>query len=177
MPRAKSDQSKVLEDVAAFILENGLSRASLRPMAKAAGTTDRLLIYHFGTKDQLMEKVLTFLAEGLASQLAANMVPVLGQDERSLVSSVVKLMRRAELRPYILLWIEIAAAAARGDQMYAKIAAEITRIFLDWTRAQTAHVPAQALRTFALIEGFTLMDSMGSEELTDQALNEWKRAP
>ena len=86
-------------------------------------------------------------------------------------------MRRAEPRPYILLWIETAAAAARGDPMYGRIAAEINRIVLDWTKAQLAHAPAQALRTFALIEGFTLMDSMSWEELTDQALDEWKRAP
>lgn len=86
-------------------------------------------------------------------------------------------MRRAEPRPYILLWIETAAAAARGDPMYGRIAAEINRIFLDWTKAQMAHAPAQALRTFALIEGFTLMDAMSWEELTDQALDEWKRAP
>ena len=40
--------------LAAYVLENGLADVSLRPLAKAAGTSDRMLLYHFGSKEELV---------------------------------------------------------------------------------------------------------------------------
>ena len=39
-------------------LEHGLIGLSLRPLAAAIGTSDRMLIYHFGSKDELVDAVL-----------------------------------------------------------------------------------------------------------------------
>ena len=39
-------------------LEHGLIGLSLRPLAAALGTSDRMLIYHFGSKDALIAAVL-----------------------------------------------------------------------------------------------------------------------
>lgn len=44
----------LLPKLAAHVLRHGLGSASLRPLAKAAGTSDRMLIYHFGSKDALV---------------------------------------------------------------------------------------------------------------------------
>ena len=41
-----------------YVLEHGLIGLSLRPLAKALGTSDRMLLYHFGTKDDLVAAVL-----------------------------------------------------------------------------------------------------------------------
>ena len=44
--------------LAAYVLENGLADVSLRPLAKAAGTSDRMLLYHFGSKEELVAALL-----------------------------------------------------------------------------------------------------------------------
>jgi AcrR family transcriptional regulator len=41
-----------------YVFEHGVSDLSLRPLAEALGTSSRMLIYHFGTKEQLLVEVL-----------------------------------------------------------------------------------------------------------------------
>lgn len=42
----------------AHISDHGLAKVSLRPLARALGTSDRMLLHHFGSKDQLLTQVL-----------------------------------------------------------------------------------------------------------------------
>src|SRR5215210_24041 len=41
-----------------YALTHGLIGLSLRPLAAELGTSDRMLIYHFGSKDELVAAVL-----------------------------------------------------------------------------------------------------------------------
>jgi AcrR family transcriptional regulator len=40
------------------VLAEGLIGLSLRPLAKAVGTSDRMLIYHFGSRDGLVAAIV-----------------------------------------------------------------------------------------------------------------------
>ena len=46
------------DELVAYLLEHGLSDLSLRPLADALGTSARLLIYHFESKEGLLTEVL-----------------------------------------------------------------------------------------------------------------------
>ncbi|GAA5166567.1 TetR/AcrR family transcriptional regulator [Pseudonocardia eucalypti] len=52
-----------------YVLSHGLIGLSLRPLAAALGTSDRMLIYHFGGKDELITELVSLanarLAEGM----------------------------------------------------------------------------------------------------------------
>ena len=48
----------LLDRITAYVLEHGLGDLSLRPLADALGTSGRMLIYYFGTKDALVVDVL-----------------------------------------------------------------------------------------------------------------------
>ncbi|MFC3960955.1 TetR/AcrR family transcriptional regulator [Nocardia jiangsuensis] len=55
------DQAKretLLRDIRTYISDNGLADLSLRPLAAALGTSDRMLIHYFGTKDNLLAQAL-----------------------------------------------------------------------------------------------------------------------
>ena len=54
MDRKNELCTKALE----YILEHGLADLSLRPLATKAGTSARLLVYHFGSKDGLIAAVM-----------------------------------------------------------------------------------------------------------------------
>ena len=45
MTRTDKDRTRLLDRLAAHVIAHGLSAASLRPLAKAAGTSDRMLMY------------------------------------------------------------------------------------------------------------------------------------
>ena len=47
-------KDELIESLIAYLLENGLADLSLRPLAAGTGTSARLLIYHFGSKEDLL---------------------------------------------------------------------------------------------------------------------------
>ena len=50
MTRTPMTRENLLPLLAAYVLEHGLAGLSLRPLAAAAGTSDRMLLYHFASK-------------------------------------------------------------------------------------------------------------------------------
>ncbi|TWP35284.1 TetR/AcrR family transcriptional regulator [Leekyejoonella antrihumi] len=53
-----SRRDELLQQATDYALEHGLIGLSLRPMAAALGTSDRMLLYHFGSKDALVIAVI-----------------------------------------------------------------------------------------------------------------------
>ena len=58
-------QSELLDDLTDHVLGVGLLDLTLRPMAAAIGTSDRMLIYHFGSRDALVAAVVAHAGEDL----------------------------------------------------------------------------------------------------------------
>lgn len=48
----------LLQKILQYLLEHGVQNLSLRPLAKVLGTNARMLIYHFGSKEQLIIEAL-----------------------------------------------------------------------------------------------------------------------
>jgi AcrR family transcriptional regulator len=51
-------RDELAEQATDYALEHGLIGLSLRPLAAAIGTSDRMLVYHFGTKDALIAEII-----------------------------------------------------------------------------------------------------------------------
>jgi AcrR family transcriptional regulator len=51
-------RERLLDGVTDQVLEHGLIGLTLRPVAAATGTSDRMLIYHFGSRDALVSAVV-----------------------------------------------------------------------------------------------------------------------
>jgi AcrR family transcriptional regulator len=51
-------RQRLLDGCTRYLLEHGLPVGSLRTLADAVGTSPRMLIYHFATKDQLVREAL-----------------------------------------------------------------------------------------------------------------------
>jgi AcrR family transcriptional regulator len=49
---------ELLEKAYAYVLEHGLSDLSLRPLATAIGSSPRVLLFLFGSKDELVRRLL-----------------------------------------------------------------------------------------------------------------------
>ena len=68
MPAASPRRDELLERAYAYVLEHGLVAMSLRPLAAAIGSSPRVLLYLFGSKDGLTRALL---ARARADELAA----------------------------------------------------------------------------------------------------------
>jgi AcrR family transcriptional regulator len=52
-----------------YVFEHGLIGLSLRPLAAALNTSDRMLIYHFGSKERLIGEILALAQQRLAASI------------------------------------------------------------------------------------------------------------
>jgi AcrR family transcriptional regulator len=57
-PAEGSPGREFLDRITAHIIDNGLSEAALRQLARIAGTSHRMLVYYFGSRDGLLGAVL-----------------------------------------------------------------------------------------------------------------------
>ncbi len=51
-------RAKLLDEIVDYILSNGLAGLSLRPLAAGVNTSPRMLLYFFGSKEQLISEAL-----------------------------------------------------------------------------------------------------------------------
>jgi|SRR5437588_3209731 len=52
-------RAELLDAVTDYVLEHGLAELSLRPLARAVGASPRILLYHFGSKGELVATALS----------------------------------------------------------------------------------------------------------------------
>ncbi len=159
---ADTHRAQLLPRLAEHMLRHGLPGASLRPLAKAAGTSDRMLIYHFGTKAGLTAAVLEHIAAGLEARLPRS-------DGRRLPFEAVfdelsEAFRDPALAPYHALWVELVAAAIRDPETYRPIAGRIADRFHAWIAARLDGGPGEAFRLLALLDGYALLRLAGRPE-------------
>lgn len=167
---ARLDRSELTARLAEHVLRNGLATASLRPMAAAAGTSDRMLIYHFGDKDRLIAEVLDHLAREMGRRLDRSLPADQFPSETTLIASVVQQMRSDELSSFAAVWFEILAASARNIEPYRAIAIAILEFFLDWLTLRHPAGREGAASALTLIEGAVVLDAAGQRDSVDRAL-------
>ena len=111
-----SKRDDLAEQATDYALENGLIGLSLRPLAAKLGTSDRMLIYHFGSKDALIAAVLD--ASCNRSVRSIRELP----DSPSVRQAVIDLWEAYEqpkLQRCQLLYVEAAALGLFGREPYA----------------------------------------------------------
>jgi len=167
MPRTKPDKQALLANLADHVLKHGLNTASLRPMAAAAGTSDRMLIYHFGSKDVLIAEVLEYLAAQMVTGLDTALPPDRFETEQQLIARTLGLLRSEGFEAHMRVWLDIITGAAQGQAAHAKAGHGIVQAFLVWLGQRHPDGQAGAPRALALIEGCLVLDAVGHGAISD----------
>ena len=105
-PTESARRDEVLELAYRYVLEKGMSRLSLRPLAAAVGSSPRVLLFLFGSKDGL---VRALLARARADELELLDRVRASSEERDLVEVAAAVWRwlvADEHRPLLRLWAE-----------------------------------------------------------------------
>ncbi len=168
----KSDERRaaLLDRLADHVLHEGLSASSLRPLAQAAGISDRMLLYYFKDKAEVIEAVLIHIAARLTALLGAQTNPTKLPLE-ALRLHLWGALKTDALWPYMRLWLEIASLAARGDPLFQTVGQSIGRGFLAWGAGQLdcateAQRERDAARLLVTIEGLALLKAIGMEDVS-----------
>jgi len=161
-----------LERMADHLLREGLGGASLRPLAAAAGTSDRMLLYYFADKHELLAATLEKIAERLV-----HLLDEAGTGPRpfpTLLAEIWAAIRSPALQPYVRLWIELAASAARNERPHRAVAGQIADGFLAWAAGRLqvereSDRAALAAVLLATVDGLALLDAVGRGAAADSA--------
>ena len=104
-PSARRDE--LLEAAYRYVLEHGLADVSLRPLAVAVGSSPRVLLFLFGSKEGL---VRALLARARVDELAAlSRVRGSADDGRTVGETVWAWLVSAEHRALLRVWVEAYA--------------------------------------------------------------------
>lgn len=173
MKKGEARRQEILERLADHVLAHGLRGASLRPLAAAAGTSDRMLLHYFVDKEELLTATLTLITQRLITMLeGARAEPLSFQ---RLVPQLVGVLNDSHVRPYMRLWLELVAFAGAENEPFRSIARQIATTMLSWIAA-ALHVEREEEReplaalTLTLIEGFVLFDALGEGAISRAAL-------
>ncbi len=136
-----------------YVLDAGLIGLSLRPLAAAIGTSDRMLNYHFGNKDQLVADVLR-----ASSERSAGMLREL-KPARSVRQAVLDLwvsMTGDAQQKCQRMYVEAAALGLFGHEPYASAVRDANGVWFDAMRDFLVAAGAPPRRVHRIV---TLVDS------------------
>ncbi len=165
MTKSAAKRKEIADKIADFILAEGLLAANLRPLASAAGLSDRMLLYYFKDKEDVITSGMARVMERLGSHLLA-LAEGGPRPYKDLEASLLKVTLSGELWPYMCVWLETAALAARGDPIFRRLGGEIAQGFQSWIAAMLLHdqdgpQDAAAERLLRTIEGAIVLSSVG----------------
>jgi AcrR family transcriptional regulator len=145
-----SPKEKLLGAVVEVALAGGIADKSLRAIAAAAGTSHRMLIHHFGSREGLLVDVIRTVE---ARQRAAltGLVAESTEDPANLADRFWRHLRSPELAPQERLFFEVYGQALQGRQ-WAKPLLE--GVVEDWVgpvaaMLEAAGISPDAARTVA----------------------------
>lgn len=125
MPRPPDPaiRARLLRAAADHVLHHGLTGLSLRPVAAALGTSDRLLIYHFGSRAELIVAILETVHQRYLDLFRGRSFDAFADLWRSVSDPAV--------RPYMRLFFEVQVLGIAGEEPYT---AYVRRNLEDWLR-------------------------------------------
>ncbi len=173
---AKSDvrRAEILDRLVEHVLAHGISASSLRPLAKAAQISDRMLLYYFKDKAEIVAATLDEVSARLVTRLSAETTST-PLPLAILQANLQTLVLADEMWPYMRLWIEVASLSAYGDPLLRQVGERIARGFLAWGAAQLDSLTpeqrqADAATLLVRVEGMILLKSLGLEDVCRASL-------
>jgi AcrR family transcriptional regulator len=171
VPATSTRRDELLERAYGYVLANGLADLSLRPLAAAVGSSPRVLLFLFGSKDEL---VRALLRRARADELAL-LARLRDRDQRDLVTTAAAVWRwliAAEHRSLLRVWVEsYAKSLIDPDGPWAGFARSTVD---DWLgllaeaqparRRRTAEAEAQRTLVLAVLRG-ALLDVLATGEV------------
>lgn len=168
-------RGRLLAGATHWVLEHGLTALSLRPLAAALGTSDRMLIHHFRSKDELIDAVLA-RANAELTETAS-----IGAPET--VTDLWRQLAGDTTAPYLRLYFEVFGLALQQPERYrpALLAVHgawqtLLARMLDPADPTGPEAVRRATAAVALIDGLLLDLLVTGERARVEAAAQWSLA-
>lgn len=147
----------IVAAVAQHLLADGFRNSGLRALASSVGISDRMVMYYFKTKEELISAALALLAQQLAHQLD-QMLPAPRASSEEIRTIMLQAAKEPQVGAFLMLWFEIVGLAMRTDGPYRQTAQRILDDWLTWLQDKLGPRRAhQAPALLAQLEGELLL--------------------
>ncbi len=153
-----------------YLAEAGVGDRSLRKIAIGAGTSHRMLIYHFGSRDALLVEVVRTVEARTREALAS----LQAKSPREQAIEFWQRLSDPALAPYERLFFELYGAALAGQESFVPVLDGIVTSWLaDESRFAGLSLP-RARMALAFVRG-ALLDLLatGDRDGVDAAVREF----
>ena len=135
MPRSRDEQRRqqLLDAVIETMAGTGIGDRSLRDIGAAAGTSHRMLLHHFGTREELLLAVVQEVERRQSARLTE-----LPEDQAESAHALWAELRDERLRPFERLFFECYARGAQGEEPFTRLHPASVH---DWIAAVAERAP------------------------------------
>ncbi|HEY7007737.1 MAG TPA: TetR/AcrR family transcriptional regulator [Jatrophihabitantaceae bacterium] len=169
MPRSRNEQRRreLLDAVIDTMATAGIGDRSLRDIAAAVGTSHRMLLHHFGSREELLLAVVQEVERRQTATLGE-----LPDDPAQAALALWAQLLAVELRPFERLFFECYARAAQGEAPFTRL---LPGAVHGWIDAVAERAPDTIDRTLirlglAVTRGLLLdLVGTGDEAMVDAA--------
>ena len=182
MVRVADEQrpAELLDAIVWYLIKNGVAELSLRPLAKAVGSSPRVLLYYFGSKEEMIVKALARLRERQRANFSG-MREARYEHASDACRAIWKQMSAPQSEPLFKFFFETYALALRNPRRYGDFLSAAVEDWLEFVAAPSirggrTRSEARAFATI-VIAGFRgfMLDYCASRdrERVDRAVDLW----
>jgi AcrR family transcriptional regulator len=169
MPREEHAREQLLQRVIGYAAREGITGKSLREIALGAGSSHRMLLYHFGSRQGLLAAIVAAMEAQQRAVLAE--LTEQAQDPTQVMLGLWKQVSSPRLRPFVRLFFEVFGMVVQGTPGTEGLRETVTAPWLTdaATAAQVLGVPADPaeLRLGVAVTRGLLLDLVAGADATE----------
>lgn len=168
----KHTKADILEGALAAAFEDGLSQLTFGRVAKRLGISDRIVVYYFPSKDDLIGEVLFAMGTELQATLAPTFTTP-AADHIELVRTAWPILARVESDPVFALFFEAGGLAATGREPFRSLVPLLMEAWIEWAAEFVKGTPtrrrSEAEAAIAMLDGLLLVRQLAGPKVADRA--------
>ena len=168
----KHSREEILDGALEAAVADGLSQLTFGRLARRLGVSDRVVVYYFPSKTELIVSVLTLLGERLQGVLARAFTEK-GGDHLELARAAWPVVATPESDPLFGVYFEAIGLASAGVEPFHGLAGRLLEGWVGWLSdffdGSRGRRRAEAEATLALLDGLLLMRQLAGGPAADRA--------